>query len=75
MPPVPVLVPTPAPVRLNQSLERERARDSRPAAVPNVTYWLVPFSCRPELGAVTASALASFDAPDALLDVSTAVTT
>ncbi len=43
MPPVPVLVPTPAPVRLNQSSTVNWA-ERRPGEAPIVTYWLLPFS-------------------------------
>ena len=48
MPPVPVLVPTPAPVRLNHSSRVKLvAPTDGSAAAPKVTYWLVPLSCRP----------------------------
>src|SRR6266536_6207909 len=43
MPPLPVLVPTPAPVRLNHvsTVKREAPSDG---AAPKVTYWLEPLS-------------------------------
>src|SRR6185369_1028631 len=49
-PPVPVLVPAPAPVRLNHS-SRVKFVTPRAGAAPNVTYWLVPLSWSPKFGA------------------------
>ncbi len=43
MPPVPVDVPTPAPVRLNQS-SRVNWDERRPGEAPIVTYCELPFS-------------------------------
>src|SRR6266536_2891813 len=43
-PPAPVLVPTPAPVRLNHVSSVNCVAPS-PGAGPKVTYWLDPFSC------------------------------
>ena len=43
MPPLPVLVPTPAPVRRNHS-SSVRFCAFRAGAAPNVTYWLEPLS-------------------------------
>ena len=48
MPPLPVLVPTPPPVQLNQD-SRVKVEASSPAAWPNVTYWLEPLKARPVL--------------------------
>ncbi len=45
MPPLPVLVPTPAPVRWNQVSSVNVAAPS-PGAAPNVTYWLLPLKAR-----------------------------
>ena len=45
MPPVPVVTPRPAPVRLNQVSSVKLVTPSDGAA-PNVTYWLVPLSWR-----------------------------
>src|SRR5215210_4693341 len=64
-PPVPVLVPAPAPVRLNQVSSVNWVAPS-PGAAPKVTYWLEPFSCSavgeltaPELPVSTSSAAAA----------------
>src|SRR4051794_2061163 len=54
MPRLPVLVPTPVPVRLNHSSSVNWAVAS-PGAAPNVTYWVDPFSCTPKLGAPAAA--------------------
>ena len=51
MPPVPVLVPTPAPVRWNQS-SSVKVEALRPGAAPKVMYWLEPFSWTPLFVAV-----------------------
>ena len=50
-PPVPVLVPTPAPVRLNHSsrVNADAPSSAVPAAAPNVTNWLDPLSWTPAL--------------------------
>ena len=45
MPPVPVFVPMPAPVRLNQSSTVNVALRSW-VVLPRVAYWLVPLSWR-----------------------------
>src|SRR6266511_3345739 len=50
MPPEPVLVPIPAPVRLNHVSNVNCAAPS-PGASPNVTYWLDPFNCKADAGA------------------------
>ena len=74
MPPVPVLVPTPAPVRLNQSStvnwRRSKTRDA-----PNVTYWLLPFSWIAEFVTTSGVAVTSFEEADLFPALSTAVTT
>ena len=44
IPPVPVVVPTPAPVRLNHSSIVKVAL-RRSAEPPSVAYWLEPFNC------------------------------
>ena len=75
MPPVPVLVPAPTPVRRNHSSSVKFEAFSAGAA-PNVRYWLVPFSCtawlQPE---PPATADAEVDASDWLFEKSTATTT
>src|SRR5947207_9924810 len=75
MPPVPVLVPTPAPVRRNHNSSVKFEAFSAGAA-PNVRYWLEPFSCtawfEPE---PPATADAGVDASDWLFEKSTATTT
>src|SRR3954470_11443636 len=75
MPPVPVLVPAPAPVRRNHS-SSVRLEAFNAGAAPNVTYWLEPFSSTawPEAAAV-ACAEALVDAADSLLEKSSAATT
>src|SRR5215211_5695603 len=45
IPPDPVLVPTPAPVRLNH-VSNVNCAAPKPGAAPNVTYWLEPFNWR-----------------------------
>src|SRR5262245_38016608 len=49
VPPVPVLVTLPPPVHLNQvsSVKVDAPSADVPAAAPNVTYWLGPFSWTP----------------------------
>ena len=63
MPPVPVLVPAPAPVRLNHSSSVRFGALSAGAA-PNVTYWLVPVELQAVAGrgALRRCAAASFEA-------------
>src|SRR4029453_7846980 len=56
MPPVPVLVPTPAPDRRNQVSTVNGAAPSAPAAAPNVTWSFVPSNaseCGPDGGCVS----------------------
>ncbi len=66
MPPVPVLVPTPVPVRLNHS-SRVRFWAFRAGAAPKVTYWLDPLSCSAWfVPLLLAWAEASADASDSL---------
>src|SRR6266508_2918722 len=43
IPPLPVLVPTPAPVRLNQ-VSSVNVAAPNPAAGPKVTYWFEPLN-------------------------------
>src|SRR6266536_5368123 len=43
-PPVPVLVPTPAPLRLSQH-SSVNVDAPNPGAAPKVTYWLLPLNC------------------------------
>src|SRR6266545_5277193 len=50
IPPVPVLVPTPAPVRLNH-VSNVNCAAPKPGAAPNVTYWLDPLNCKADAGA------------------------
>src|SRR5215210_548592 len=64
IPPEPVLVPSPVPVRLNH-VSSVNCAAPRPGAAPKVTYWLEPFSCSavgeltaPELPVSTSSAAA-----------------
>ena len=73
-PPVPVLVPTPVPVRLNHS-SSVRLWALSVGAAPNVTYWLDPFSCRPRPAAALGVAVASFEAGERFAEASTATTT
>ena len=73
IPPVPVLVPTPAPVRLNQVSSVNWGAPSE-AACPIVTYWLEPLNWSALLLACGVAA-ASFDACDSASEASTAVTT
>jgi hypothetical protein len=73
MPPLPVLVPTPEPVRRNHS-SRVRSLAPRAEVGPKVTYWLEPLSCRPLPLATLGVADASRDAAERLADASTAVT-
>src|SRR5215218_11410479 len=74
MPPLPVLVPTPAPVRRNHVSKVNCAAPS-PAAGPIVTYWLEPLNdsaCGP--AGACGVALASADGGDAFHELSTATT-
>src|SRR6266540_5054800 len=79
MPPLPVLVPMPAPVRLNQ-VSSVNVAAPRPGAAPNVTYWLEPLSWRadadpaaladpPTPSSTTTSARAATSAPSLAADV------
>ncbi len=74
MPPVPVLVPAPAPVRLNHSSSVKLWAFSV-GAEPKVTYWVDPFSCRPRPAAMFGVAVASADAGERFAEASTATTT
>ena len=76
MPPVPVRVPTPAPVAPEPGLEGEAAaRRDRAAALPKVTYWLVPFSCSAVPALADGVALTAADAGERPPALSTATTT
>ncbi|SRR6266542_4429804 len=74
MPPLPVFVPTPTPVRSNHvsSVNREAPNDG---AAPNVTYWLEPSNDNAVAvgGGACAVADASADGVELLPDVSTAL--
>ena len=74
MPPQPVDVPTPAPVRRNHSSSVKFEVFSAGAA-PSVTYWLVPLSCRPLPAAAFGVAAASFEAAERRAVESAATTT
>jgi hypothetical protein len=74
MPPVPVLVPAPVPVRRNQSSTVNVLAFSAGAA-PKVTYWLEPLSCTPPFAEAVDWPEAGAEATDWLPAASTAVTT
>ncbi len=74
MPPVPVEVPTPAPVRRNHS-SSVNCEAPRPAAGPKVTYWLVPFSCSAVPAFTDGVAVTVGEAGEAWAALSTATTT
>src|SRR6476619_5921500 len=74
MPPVPVVTPTPAPVRLNQ-VSRVKVVTPRLAALPKVTYWLVPLSWSAAPAAADGVALAAVELAERLAELSTATTT
>ncbi len=74
MPPVPVDVPTPAPVRLNQS-SRVNWDERRPGEAPIVTYCELPFSWTPKFVTAVGVAETSFEDADMLPELSTATTT
>ena len=74
MPPVPVLMPTPAPSRRNQ-VSTVKVVALRPEPAPKVTKSLLPSRSTAEPTGVVGVAVASFEDPEALVEPSTAVTT
>src|SRR6186997_1754332 len=75
MPPLPVEVPTPAPVRRNH-VSSVNVDAPSADALPIVTYWVDPFSWIAEPAPADGVATASFEAAEALPPgVSTATTT
>src|SRR5215213_1869155 len=73
-PPLPVLVPIPAPVRRNH-VSNVKCAEPNAAADPIVTYWLEPLNssaCGP--AGACGVALASGDGADAFHELSTATT-
>src|SRR6188508_717236 len=74
MPPVPVVTPTPAPVRLNQ-VSRVKVVTPRLLALPKVTYWLVPLNWSAAPAVADGVALAGAEPGERLAELSTATMT